>query len=99
MSHLLFTKFSFIQLSWWWRQSLPTSFHGSHYDRWTSRMPSIVSILESCAGRVDPRGLRVPAFAGRVREPALRCVRVRGGCGLYLLRVRDGRGLRNSLCG
>jgi len=62
-------------------------------------MPSIVSILESCAGRVDPRGLRVPAFAGRVREPALRCVRVRGGCGLYLLRVRDGRGLRNSLFG
>jgi len=33
--------------------------------------------LESCAGRVNPRGLRVPAFVGRVREPALLCVRVR----------------------
>ena len=29
-----------------------------------------------------------PAFAGRVREPAVLCVRVRGGCGLYLLRAR-----------
>ena len=33
-------------------------------------------LVESCAGRVNPRGLRVPAFAGRVREPALLCVRV-----------------------
>jgi len=31
--------------------------------------------LESCAGRVNPRGLRVPAFAGLVR------VRVRAGAG------------------
>ena len=28
-------------------------------------------------GRVNPRGLREPASAGRVREPALLCVRVR----------------------
>jgi len=64
--------------------------------------------LESCARRVNPRGLRVPAFAERVREPALLCVRVpggcglnllRGGCGLHLVRVRGGRGLRNSFCG
>jgi len=61
-------------------------------------------VPESCAGRVNPRRLRVPAFAGRVREPALHCVRVRGGlnllrgwCRLYLLRVRGGRGFRN-LC-
>ena len=33
--------------------------------------------VESCAGRVNPRGLRVPAFAGLVREPALLCVRAR----------------------
>jgi len=33
--------------------------------------------VESCAGRVNPRGLRAPAFAGRVREAALLCVRVR----------------------
>ena len=33
--------------------------------------------VESCAGRVNPRGLRVPAFAGRAREPALLCVRAR----------------------
>ena len=44
--------------------------------------------LESCTGRVDPRGLRVPAFAGQVREPALLCVGVRGECGLNLLRHR-----------
>ena len=49
-------------------------------------------VLESCAGRVNPRGLRVPAFAGRVRGPALLCVRVRvelavGWGGLNLVRV------------
>ena len=33
--------------------------------------------IESCAGRVNPCGLRVPAFAGRVWEPPLLCVRVR----------------------
>ena len=49
-------------------------------------------VLESCAGRVNPRGLRVPAFAGRVRGPALLCVRVRvelavGRGGLNLVRV------------
>ena len=33
-------------------------------------------------GAVNPCRLRVPAFAGRVREPALLCRRVRGGCGL-----------------
>jgi len=48
-------------------------------------------------GWVYPRRLWVPAFAGRVREPALLCVRVRCGCGLNLL--RGGRGLRNSSCG
>jgi len=55
-----------------------------------------VWLIESCAGRVNPHGLRVPAFAGREREPALLCVRVRGGCGLNLL--RGGRGMRNSSC-
>jgi len=56
---------------------------------------SFVPRIESCAGLINPRGLRVPAFAGRVREPALLCVRVRvelaawrGECGLYLVRVR-----------
>jgi len=34
-------------------------------------------VVKSCAGRVNPRGLRIPAFAERVREPALLCVRVR----------------------
>jgi len=33
-------------------------------------------VLESCAGQVNPRGLRVPAFVGRVWEPALLYVRV-----------------------
>jgi len=50
-----------------------------------------IYVLESYAGRVNPRRLRVPAFAGRVQEPALLCVRVRDGCGLNLLRVRGGR--------
>jgi len=44
--------------------------------------------VESCSGRVNPCVLRVPAFARRVREPVLLCVRVRGG-----------RRLRNSSCG
>ena len=57
----------------------------------------IYCILESCAGQVNPRGLRVPTFAGRVRELALLYVRVRGG--LNLLRVGGGRGMRNSSCG
>jgi len=65
------------------------------------RCADSVCLLESCAGRVNPRGLRVPAFAGRVQEPALLCVRgglnlLRGG--LYLVRVWGGRKLRNSLC-
>jgi len=33
--------------------------------------------IKSCAGRLNPRGLQVPAFAGRVGEPALFCVQVR----------------------
>jgi len=40
----------------------------------------------SCAWRVNPRGSRVSAFAERVREHVLLC-------------VRGGRGMRNSLCG
>jgi len=40
--------------------------------------------IEFCEERVNPRGLRVPSFAGRVREPVLVCVR--GGRGLNLLR-------------
>jgi len=44
-------------------------------------------MLATCAGRVDPCALWV-AFAGRVREPKEKCVRVRGE-----------RGIRNSLCG
>ena len=54
-------------------------------------------VLESGAGRVNPRGMRVPAFAGRVRELAEPCVRVRSG--LHLVGVRGGRRTRNSLCG
>jgi len=52
--------------------------------------------LESCAGRVDQRGLWVPAFAGRVRDPALFCVRMRGGCGLNFLRGGSGLHLVRS---
>jgi len=40
-------KVSFIQLSWWLRQSLPTSFHESQYAGWSSRMSTIGSILYS----------------------------------------------------
>jgi len=36
----------------------------------------IVCVVESCVGRVNLCGLRVPAFAERVREPVLLCVRV-----------------------
>ena len=39
-------------------------------------------ILEPCAGRVNPRGSRVPALAGRVRVPAQLGCGLRGGCGL-----------------
>ena len=42
--------------------------------------------IESCAERVNPRGLRVPAFAGQVRESVLLC-------------MRCGRRMGNSLCG
>ena len=42
--------------------------------------------IESCAERVNPRGLRVPAIAGQVREPVLLC-------------MRGGRRMGNSLCG
>jgi len=45
-------KFNFIQLSWWWRQSLPTSFHESQYDGWSSRIPSAVSMYPKNAGSV-----------------------------------------------
>jgi len=41
--------------------------------------------IESCADRVKPRGLRVPAFAGQVREPVLLC-------------MLGGRRMGNSLC-
>jgi len=51
---------------------------------------------ESCAELVNPRGLRVSAFAERVREPALPCMRVRGGSGLYLVRVRGEQTLQRS---
>jgi len=44
--------------------------------------------LDSCAGRVNPHGLRVPAFAGGAVELAAG----RDGCGLYLVRVREGAG-------
>jgi len=37
----------------------------------------MLSTSESCPGRVNQRGLRVPAFAGRVWEPALLCEGVR----------------------
>jgi len=36
-----------------------------------------VFAIESCAGRVSPCGLRVPAYAGQVREPAELCMQVR----------------------
>ena len=52
MSSLLFTKFRFIQLSWWQHQSLPKSFHESQYDCWSSRMPTISSIYSKHAGCV-----------------------------------------------
>jgi len=60
--------------------------------------------LESCARRVNPHGLQVPAFAGWVWEPALLCVRVElaarwGGSRLNLLRVRGEPRMRNSSCG
>jgi len=38
---------------------------------------SLLHVVESCAGRVNPHALRVPAFAGRVREPVDICVRLR----------------------
>ena len=31
---------------------------------------NVVWMLESCAGRTNPRRLRVPAFLGRIREHA-----------------------------
>jgi len=42
--------------------------------------------IESWTERVNPHGLRVPAFAGQVREPILLC-------------MRGGRRMENSLCG
>jgi len=54
------------------------------------------SAVESCAGQINPRGLRVL----RVRVRGGRVLNLlRGGSGLYLVRVRGGRGMRNSLCG
>jgi len=52
LTKLLLTKFGFIQLWWWKRQSLPTSFHESQYDGWSSRMPSIVLIYSKHTGCV-----------------------------------------------
>jgi len=40
-------------------------------------------------GAVNPRGLQVPAFAGRMQEPALLYMWVRGWYGLNLLRAQD----------
>jgi len=51
-----------------------------------------VKALESCAGRVNPRGLRVPAVAGRVRKPALLSVRVRVELAAGRVRVVLGAG-------
>jgi len=52
MYQLLLTKVSFIQLSQCYRQSIPTSFHESQYDGWSSRMPTIGSIYSKHAGCV-----------------------------------------------
>ena len=41
-------------------------------------------VVEFCAGRVNPRGLRGPAFLGRVRETTEICVGVRGGRGVKI---------------
>jgi len=49
--------------------------------------PLLQFTLESCVGRVNPRGLRVPAFARRVREPALLCMRVR--VEIFFVRVTE----------
>jgi len=46
-------------------------------------------LVESCAGRVNPRGLREPAFAGRVREPALLYVGTRVELAAGAGRARD----------
>jgi len=46
-------------------------------------------LVESCAGRVNSRGLRVPRFAGRVRELALLCVLVRVELAVGAGRARD----------
>ena len=35
--------------------------------RYAQNTTARMYLLESCVGRVNPRGLRVPAFAGRVR--------------------------------
>jgi len=37
-------KFSFIELPWCFRQSVPTNFYEFQYYGWSSRMPTIVSI-------------------------------------------------------
>ena len=58
-----------------------------------SKLPKqMCYILVSCARRVNAWGLRAPAFAGQMREPAELCVRLRGGLGLNLLRA--GRGTK-----
>jgi len=41
-------------------------------------------ILESCAGRVNPRGLRAPANAGKKRETADICVLERAWVGRWI---------------
>jgi len=48
-------------------------------------------ILESCVGRVNPRRLQVPAFAGQVWEPAQLCVRVELAVGQVVLGAGQAR--------
>jgi len=60
MSYILFTKFSFIQLSRSQRRDFPKSFHEYQYDGWSNRMPTIVSRYSKA------RWLR-PAFAESYR--------------------------------
>jgi len=51
------------------------------------------NLVESCAGRVNPRGLRVPAFSGQVWAPHCFACGAGAGC------TYCGCGLRNYLCG
>ena len=49
---ILFMFPSTNQILCWWRQGLPTSFHKSQYDPWSSRMPTIVSTYSKHIGCV-----------------------------------------------